>query len=236
MSGVMGMQEALAKVPFSKNPSAEPTMIVWVGVGWLFGFQSKRYMETRSPLDRLLGGYFLVLESGEVVGLNGKHRWQDSVVDWAENNGLRTRVENWVVEQRDMLSGEQARPPQAISEARAWIAGSGTFGGDGFVNTHNASAFVEELYAAGATLVEVHADSLVATLPRDAAARARVIAIYNREVDTFGEEFGGEELKGHEITREEAIAMGHPEAEGEWCVDDLHVTDSGQTTIKFWWD
>jgi hypothetical protein len=63
-----------------------------------------------------------------------------------------------------------------------------------------------------------------------------VFAIYNREVDTFGEEFGGEESTGHEITREEALAMGHPEAEGEWCVDDLHLTDTGQATITFWWD
>lgn len=121
-------------------------------------------------------------------------------------------------------------------EARAWIAGGGRFGGDGFVNHHEASSFVDELYGAGATLVEVDDHTLVATLPSEAAARARVIAIYNREVDHFGEEFGGEDTPGHEITRDEAIAMGHPEAEGEWMTEDLHVTDTGQETITFWWD
>ncbi len=124
----------------------------------------------------------------------------------------------------------------ATREARAWIAQGGVFGGDVFVNHDNASSFVDQLYAAGATLVVVGEATLIATLPTEAAARACVIAIYNREVDAFGEEFGGEETPGHEMTRDEAIAMGHPEAEGEWLTEDLHITDTGQATIKFWWD
>jgi hypothetical protein len=60
--------------------------------------------------------------------------------------------------------------------------------------------------------------------------------MYNAEVDRFGEEFGGEETPGHEMTREEAIALGNPGAEGLWVVDDLHVTDTGQSTLTFWWD
>ena len=52
----------------------------------------------------------------------------------------------------------------------------------------------------------------------------------------FGEDFGGADLAGHEMTGEEAIALGHPEAEGEWVADDLHITDTGQPTIPFWWD
>ena len=123
-----------------------------------------------------------------------------------------------------------------LLEARAWIAGGGVFGGDGFVNHHDATAFVDALYAAGATLVEIHDTVMVATLPSDPEARARVISIYNAQVDEFGEEFGGEETPGHEMSREEAIAIGHPEAEGEWVVDDLHITDTGQSTISFWWD
>lgn len=122
-------------------------------------------------------------------------------------------------------------------EARAWLERGGEpFGGDGFVSHHDFVTFVAELYGAGAVLVEVVKHTLVATLPQAPEARARVIAIYNREVDRFDEEFGGEEPQGHEMSRDEAIAMGHPEAEGEWVLEDLHVTDRGQTTITFWWD
>lgn len=121
-------------------------------------------------------------------------------------------------------------------EARAWIARGELFGGDCFVNHHDARAFVDALYGAGATRVAVRDNTLVATLPDDAGARARLFAIYNDEVDRFGEEFGGEETAGHEMTREEAIAIGHPEAEGEWVTDELHATDTGQSTLTFWWD
>lgn len=125
---------------------------------------------------------------------------------------------------------------EAPEEARAWIARGGELGSDGFANRHNASAFVESLYAAGALLVAIEKNMIVATLPSDVDARARVIAIYNREVDEFGEEFGGEEGPGHEMTRAEAEAIGHPEAEGEWVGEDLHISDTGQTRIRFWWD
>jgi len=121
-------------------------------------------------------------------------------------------------------------------EARAWIARGETFGGDCFVSHHDPPAFVDALYAAGAPLVEVHDGTLVATLPDDPGARSRLFAIYNSEVDRFGEEFGGEETAGHAMTRDEAIGVGHPDAEGEWVTDDLHATDTGQSTLTFWWD
>ena len=121
-------------------------------------------------------------------------------------------------------------------EARAWIARGEPLGGDCFVSHHDAGAFVDALYAAGATRVAVRANTLVATMPDDAGARARLFAIYNDEVDRFGEEFGGEETAGHAMTRDEAIAIGHPDAEGEWVVDDFHVADTGQATLTFWWD
>lgn len=121
-------------------------------------------------------------------------------------------------------------------EARTAIARGEVFGGDAFASDHDPTAFVEALYGAGALRVEVVEYSLVVTLPAEGEARARVIAMYNAEVDRFGEEFGGEELAGHEMTAEEAAAIGHPEAVGEWVVDDLHITDRGQQTITFWWD
>lgn len=121
-------------------------------------------------------------------------------------------------------------------EARAWIARGELLGGDCFASHHDASEYVEALYAAGAPLVEVRDGSLVVTLPSDPDARARLFGMYNAEVDRFGEEFGGEETAGHEMTREEAIEVGHPEAEGEWVTDDFHATDTGQSSLTFWWD
>jgi hypothetical protein len=121
-------------------------------------------------------------------------------------------------------------------EARLWGSRGGAFGGDCFVNHHDFGEFVEALYAAGAPLVRVVKHSLVATLPPEAAARARLIALYNREVDRFGEEFGGSQTPGHEMTAAEAAAVGQPDAAGEWVVDDLHVVDTGQPELHFWWD
>lgn len=129
-------------------------------------------------------------------------------------------------------------PPQAppAGEARAYFSAGGQLASDGFHAQHAPLVFVDALYAAGATEVRVERSSLVAVLPLDTAARARLFAIYNGQVDEFGEEFGGEETAGHEMTEAEAIAIGHPEAAGEWVVDDLHVTDTGQATLTFWWD
>lgn len=121
-------------------------------------------------------------------------------------------------------------------EVRAWIARGETLGGDGFVRHHEALAFVDALYAAGSPLVEVRESRLVATLPDDPGARSRLVAMYNAEVDRCGEEFGGEETAGHAMTHDEAVAIGHPDAEGEWVTDDLHVSDMGQSTLTFWWD
>lgn len=121
-------------------------------------------------------------------------------------------------------------------EARAWIVRGETFGGDCFVNHHDALAFVGALYAAGTPLVEVHDGTLVATLPDEPGARSRLFAMYNSEVERFGEELGGGETAGHVMTRDEAIAIGHPDVEGEWVVDDFQVTDTGQSALTFWWD
>jgi len=75
-------------------------------------------------------------------------------------------------------------------------------------------AFLDELRVAGAILLTWTDDAtLVVTLPLT-PVRAAVFAIYNREVDSCGESFGGEE---------------HVD-------DDLHAQDVGQATLTFWWD
>ncbi len=127
--------------------------------------------------------------------------------------------------------------PPASGEARAALASGATFGGDGLHARHDAGDFVEQLYASGAVRVEiVERGTLLVTLPDDAVARARLFDIYNAEVDELGEEFGGEEGSGHAMTADEARAIGAPEAEGEWVLDDLHIGDTGQRTLRFCWD
>jgi hypothetical protein len=122
-------------------------------------------------------------------------------------------------------------------EAREWIGSGGVLTSDGFANHHNATQFVDALYAAGAVRVTVNSGTtLVATLPMEAHRRAPLFAIYNAEIDRFGEEFGGMDNPGHEMTRAEAAAIGQPEAEGRWVVDDFHVIDTGQLALRFWWD
>ena len=118
-------------------------------------------------------------------------------------------------------------------EARAYFAAGGTLQSD---HQQDPAGFVERLYAAGAVRVTVSVDgsSLVAEVP--ASAREALFAIYNAQVDEYGEEFGGEEPPGHEMTADEAAAIGAPEAVGEWVVDDLHITDRGQSHLHFWWD
>ncbi len=117
-------------------------------------------------------------------------------------------------------------------EARAWFA-AGNRLGDGFLD-YDANEYIDALYAAGATSVMVAGRMLVVGLPPDREARARLIAIYNREVDKFDQEFGGEEPPGHAMTAEEAARLGA--MPGEWIVDDLHITETGQTTLRFAWD
>lgn len=118
-------------------------------------------------------------------------------------------------------------------EARAYFAAGGTLHSD---HQQDPAGFVEKLYAAGAVLVTVTTDraSLVAELP--ASARDRLFAIYNAQVDQYGEEFGGEEPPGHEMTADEAAAIGAPDAAGEWVADDLRIADHGQSHLRFWWD
>lgn len=118
-------------------------------------------------------------------------------------------------------------------EARAYFAAGGAFHSD---HQQDPRSFVEHLYAAGAVRVTVEGSRslLVAELP--SSGREPLFAIYNEQVDAYGEEFGGEETAGHEMTAEEAASIGAPEAVGAWVVDDFHVTDQGQKHLRFWWD
>jgi len=137
------------------------------------------------------------------------------------------------------LTAPAVPPARALpdGDARAYFAAGGVLKGDGFQAGHDPAAFVDALFAAGAVNVVVRDhDSLVVTLPAAADARARLIAIYNHEVERYGEDFGGEEPAGHEMTLEEATERGTPELAGEWVVDTLEVADTGQPTLTFWWD
>jgi hypothetical protein len=136
------------------------------------------------------------------------------------------------------LAAPPAPPPTVATvatDAREYFAAGGMLG-DHFCAYRDPVAYVDALYAAGATNVQVERESLIATLPADPEARARLFAIYNREVEEFGEEFGGEEQQGHYITEAEAIEMGVPDAVGEFVLEDLRALDTGQPTITFWWD
>lgn len=74
--------------------------------------------------------------------------------------------------------------------------------------------FLAELARNGGTIARHDASTLVVTLPADPEMRAAVFAMYNREVDSRGEDFGGEQV-----------------------VDEAgHVTDRGQVELVFWWD
>lgn len=146
-----------------------------------------------------------------------------------------TRVANEIRVRALAAPPRVVAPPPAFGEARAFFAAGGQLASDGFLQ-HDAGAFVEALYAAGAVFVQAQESTLVVTLPAAPETRAQLFAIYNQQVDEVGEEFGGEELPGHEMTEEEAAEIGHPDAVGAWVVDDLHVSDKGQTTLTFWWD
>lgn len=133
-------------------------------------------------------------------------------------------------------------PPAAASivvedgEARGYFTAGGRLASDGFHAAHEPLEYVNTLYAAGALTVHVQQDCLVVELPHDPVARRELFALYNAEVDRFDQDFGGEQPPGHEITAAEAAALGDPSAEGEWMATELHIADTGQLTLTFWWD
>lgn len=64
--------------------------------------------------------------------------------------------------------------------------------GDAFWARHGSvEAFEARLREAGAVAIAIDDDTLIATLPDDAEARERVIAIHDAEAAALGEGFGG---------------------------------------------
>lgn len=110
-------------------------------------------------------------------------------------------------ESRTRRAGEKPRNV----EARKWLSrkrNPPVLAGNRFGTTAEGLAFVEELYAAGAKSVMVpgdtidlgtdedpdHSDTLLVRLPKDPAARSRLLAIANREAAREG--FEGESDEG----------------------------------------
>lgn len=130
-----------------------------------------------------------------------------------------------------------------LFEARQWLTDHPDgFLADRFADDGSALQFVERLYAAGAAGVDVYNDDngpymsvMRVSLPPDPQSRDRLFAICNQEIDEHGQDFQTE--REHEvITKEQAEAMGYPEAEGETALVDEPVRDKGQTYLTFWWD
>ncbi len=131
---------------------------------------------------------------------------------------------------------------RTLYEARQWLAEHPDgFFADRFADDESALQFVERLYAAGAPRVDVYGDDgaymtfMRVALPSDPASRERLFAICNHEIDEYGGDFETER-EYEVITREQAEAMGHPEAEGETALVDEPVKDKGQLYLTFWWD
>jgi hypothetical protein len=134
-------------------------------------------------------------------------------------------------------------PKHNLYEARQWLTDHPDgFFADRFADDESALHFVERLYAAGAPRVDVYSDDrgpymtlMRVSLPTDPQSRGRLFAICNQEIDEYARDFETER-EYEVITKEQAKAMGHPEAEGETALVDEPVKDKGQTYFTFWWD
>ncbi|HEX6976421.1 MAG TPA: hypothetical protein VF147_18570 [Vicinamibacterales bacterium] len=119
----------------------------------------------------------------------------------------------------DLLPG----PSDTVAEAAAWLRanwGEHAFATNRFETTAHAIQFVDQLYAAGATLVCVdnvmmlpnhgftpYADTLLVRLPEDPAKRSALFKLIEH--------------------------IGKPDEDGG---KDYPVTDWGQTELRLWWD
>ncbi len=136
-----------------------------------------------------------------------------------------------------------------IDDAAGWLAEHPQgYAADRFAEDGSALAMVNELLAAGAVRVVLVGtgprdrnapNAMELQLPVDGSARQALFAIFEREWELCNEDFGATpdgRAEPVEITREQAIAMGHPEAEGELAHDVGEPIDRGQTTMSLWWD
>lgn len=106
--------------------------------------------------------------------------------------------------------------------------------GDAFHARHELEAFLAALREAGARRIAFEGEAIVVDLPDEPDARARLLAIYDAEVDALGEEFGGDAPETREMTPEECARLGAPA--GAHVLVSLHARDTGQAQLRFWWD
>lgn len=135
-----------------------------------------------------------------------------------------------------------------IDDAAAWLASHpDQYGADCFVEPGSALTMVTELLAAGTVQIALVAyardrstpNRMEIELPSDPERRRSVFAILAREWERHNEDFSASpdgRAEPEEITREEALAMGHPEAEGELRHDVGAPLDAGQSIMTLWWD
>jgi hypothetical protein len=136
-----------------------------------------------------------------------------------------------------------------IDDAASWLARHpDQYAADRFGEPGVALAMVQELLAAGAVHVALLGtgsrdrsapNSMEIERPSDHGGRRRVFAVFEREWERYHEDFSASpdgRNEPQEITREQALAMGHPEAEGELVHDAGVPIDAGQTIMTLWWD
>lgn len=114
---------------------------------------------------------------------------------------------------------------------------------DRFADAGSASEFARTLAAHGARIAlggrgESDPFLMEVELPTDPEPRARVFASLAREAETYRGDFGVDPdgRGGREITREEALALGDPSAEGAWVEAEGPPRDVGQPSVTLWWD
>lgn len=139
-----------------------------------------------------------------------------------------------------------AEEPWRIDAALPWLRKHPRgFGAQRFAEAGSALVFAEELRSRGASSVALGGvgrgktpTSMEVALPPDPAARARLFELVEREWRERGEDFSCDPSGrgGSALTREEAIAMQDPSAEGEWAVEDGAPCDAGQDAVTLWWD
>jgi hypothetical protein len=136
-----------------------------------------------------------------------------------------------------------------IDDAAQWLTDHpDQYAADRFGEPGSALAMVRELRAAGAVSVALVGsgprernapNSMQLELPFERSARESIFAILAREWERYNEDFSASpdgRREPEEISREEAVAMGHPEAEGELTYDVGAPVDAGQAILTLWWD
>ena len=166
---------------------------------------------------------------------------------------LTGAAESVSIEDRVRRDRERALAADAadwrIDDAAEWLASHpDQYAADRFGEPGSALAMVSELLAAGAVHVALLGtgsrnrnapSSMEVELPSDPGGRKSVFAVFEREWERCNEDFSASpdgRNEPQEITREQALAMGHPEAEGELAHDVGAPIDAGQTIMTLWWD